>query len=377
MNAAARPLNSLASLALGATLLAACGGSSAPPSPSTASTAPASAAAKPSQVASAPASAAPASAAAAKPSGSAAAKPSAAASGAARVALKAAYTTTTPSQAPVWAAKEGGFFDAEGLDVTVARIVSGAPVMGALQNGEVPFAITGAQQIVQADVQGGQFVIVAGFIEKLLGSIWGISSIQSPAQLSGKAIGVTSFGSSSQLSAIEAFKRTGVQNAQWVATGGPPETLAAFTGGKIQAAPFQPPDDLRAQALGLHEVINVASLDIKTEDSVITTTRAYVKDHPDVAERFLRALVKATGRLSTDQAFLMSVVGKYADIQDPVALQHAAEYFHDKYNVSGSLNTDGLQYVIGTVADQIPEAKNAKPEQFIDQTFIQKVKASS
>jgi ABC-type nitrate/sulfonate/bicarbonate transport system substrate-binding protein len=311
--------------------------------------------------------------ASAKPAVSAASQASASSQ---KLALKVAYTTTTPAQAPLWAAKEGGDFDAEGLDVTLSRIVSGAPVMGALQNGEVPFAITGAQQIVQAGVQGGQFVMIAGFIDKLLGSIWGISSIQNPAQLKGKAVGVTSFGSSSQLSAIAAFKKLGVEGVEYVATGGPPETLAAFNGGKIQAAPFQPPDDLRALALGLHEIISVAALDIKTSDSMLTSTRKYVQERPDVAERFVRAVIKATAKLRTDQAFARQVYQKYVQIDDPAALQHASDYFHDKYTQDGSISSEGLQHVIDTVADSLPSAKGAKPEQFIDTSFLQKIKSS-
>ena len=35
-----------------------------------------------------------------------------------KVALTSAYTTTSATMAPLWAAKEGGFFDEEGLEVS-------------------------------------------------------------------------------------------------------------------------------------------------------------------------------------------------------------------------------------------------------------------
>jgi len=42
-----------------------------------------------------------------------------------KVALNSAYTTTSATMASLWAAKEGGFFDEEGLDVTLTRIQAG------------------------------------------------------------------------------------------------------------------------------------------------------------------------------------------------------------------------------------------------------------
>src|SRR5882762_8247678 len=89
-----------------------------------------------------------------------------------KVALNSAFTTTSATMAPLWAAKEGGYFDQEGLDITLTRIQAGAPVMSAIQSGEVPLAFVGAQQVVEADLKGADFVLVAGFVDRLGQSIW-------------------------------------------------------------------------------------------------------------------------------------------------------------------------------------------------------------
>src|SRR5207244_10066335 len=112
----------------------------------------------------------------------------------ARTALHSAFTTTSATMAPLWTAKEAGFFDQEGLDVKLTRIQAGPPLMGAIQSGEVPLAFAGAQQIIEADLQGGDYVIVAGFIDTLGQSIYVPASIERPEQLKGGAIGVSNFG---------------------------------------------------------------------------------------------------------------------------------------------------------------------------------------
>src|SRR5207245_5214283 len=75
--------------------------------------------------------------------------PAAATAAPARTALNSAFTTTSATMAPLWTAKEAGFFDQEGLDVKLTRIQAGPPMMGAVQSGEVPLAFAGAQQIVE------------------------------------------------------------------------------------------------------------------------------------------------------------------------------------------------------------------------------------
>src|SRR5437870_8727324 len=128
-------------------LLAACGGQAAP-APSSAAAAPASG----------------------KPAGSAAAAP--ASKPAQKVSIKSAYTTTSATVAPQWVTKEAGFFDQEGQDVTLTRIEAGAPILSALQGGDVPIAMVGGQQIVEAGLKGAQFVLVAGFVDVFAQGIW-------------------------------------------------------------------------------------------------------------------------------------------------------------------------------------------------------------
>jgi ABC-type nitrate/sulfonate/bicarbonate transport system substrate-binding protein len=42
-----------------------------------------------------------------------------------KVAFRSAFTTTSATMAPLWAAEEGGFFDEEGLQVTLTLIFTG------------------------------------------------------------------------------------------------------------------------------------------------------------------------------------------------------------------------------------------------------------
>src|SRR5262245_31355156 len=59
------------------------------------------------------------------------------------VSLRTAYTTTTPSMASLWAAKDGGYFERYGIDADVTFVRAGSEVLGAVASGEIPLALGG------------------------------------------------------------------------------------------------------------------------------------------------------------------------------------------------------------------------------------------
>ena len=338
-------------------------------------------AAAPAPPTAAPAKEAPTAAAVAKPAATQApavaptAKPEAKAP--AKVTLKSAFTSTAATLAPVSAAKEGGFFDEEGLDVSLTRIQAGAPVLAALRGGDVPIAMVGAQQIVEADLQGGDFVIVAGFSDRFTQSIYVDKSIERPEQLRGKALGVTNFGAATHVAGRVGVEKLGLKDqVTFVATGGPPETTAAMQAGKVQGGIFSPPDSFVVRDLGFRELIDIKALDAHLLGAAIATTSKWARDNPDLVERYIRATIKGTYRLMTDAQFGMQVVRKHSGTDDPKVLEETYNYYRDVYVKDGYPALDALQFSIDLAAEEIPDARNAKPEQFVDLTFIDKIKAS-
>jgi NitT/TauT family transport system substrate-binding protein len=294
-----------------------------------------------------------------------------------KIALNSAYTTTSANMAPLWTAKEAGYFDQEGLDVTLTRIQAGAPVMGAIQSGEVPLAFVGAQQIVEADLKGGEFVIVAGFVDKLGQSIYVQKSIETPEQLKGGALGVTNFGAITHVAGQVGVDYLGLKGqVTFLATGGPPETVAAILGGKVQGGILSPPDTLKARALGLHELLDIAKTGVKSQTAAIATTRKYLREHPDIVERYVRAAIQGAYRFQTDKPMGEKAIEKYTDTHEAELLDETYEYNKDLFSKTGFPSIEGLQQNLDIAAENIPEARSATPAQFIDTSIVEKIKAS-
>ncbi len=303
--------------------------------------------------------------------------PAAATAAPARTALNSAYTTTSATMAPLWTAKEAGFFDQEGLDVKLTRIQAGPPMMGAVQSGEVPLAFAGAQQIVEADLQGGDFVIVAGFVETLGQFIYVPASIERPEQLKGGALGVSNFGAISHVAGQVGVDYLGLKGeVTFVATGGPPETMAAILGGKVQGGVLSPPDTLKARAAGLHELLDVARTGVKSQTAAIVTTRKWMREHPDVVERYVRAAIEGSHTFQTDKALGERAIETYTDTHDTDLLDETYNYFKDQFSKSGFPSIEGIQQTLNIAADSVPQAKTATPSQFVDTTVVEKLKST-
>jgi NitT/TauT family transport system substrate-binding protein len=378
-------------------LLAACGGtpaaapaSSAPPpavasaaaKPSAAPSSAASAAAKPSGASTAASAAAKPSAAsaqgssAAKPSGAAA---SAAASGQALTTIRSAYTTTSGTTIPLWVAKESGAFAQNGLDVSLTLVAPGAPILAALESGDVPVAEAGGQEVVNAELNGATLDLVGSFGEKPTNSIYAIASIQKPEDLKGKIIGVSSIGAVSHVAGLLAMQKLGLEGqVTFLGTGGLPQTIAAIQSGKVQGGVLSPPQTFQAAQQGLHEVVDVSKLDVLSATAVIVTTHKYAADHADVVERYLRAMIQATHTAYTNKALTMQVITKYGQISDPDLASKTYDYFHDGqlWGKDGIPSDAAIQTNLDVAATTSPQAKNFKPAQMEDLSIVQKIKAS-
>jgi NitT/TauT family transport system substrate-binding protein len=305
------------------------------------------------------------------------APPAAAPTPAEKVALTSAYTTTSATMAALWTTKQGGFFDQEGLDVKLSRIQAGPPLMGAIQSGEVPLAFAGAQQIIEADLQGGDFVIVAGFIDTLGQSIYVPASIERPEQLKGGAIGVSNFGAITHVAGQVGVDYLGLKGqVTFIATGGPPETLAAILGGKVQGGVMSPPDTLKARAAGLHELLDVARTGVKSQTAAVVTTRKYLREHPDQVERYVRAAIQGSHAFQTDKALGEKAIEAFTDTHDADQLDETYAYFKDQLSKTGFPSMEGIQQNLDVAAENVPQAKTATPAQFVDTTIVEKIKAS-
>jgi ABC-type nitrate/sulfonate/bicarbonate transport system substrate-binding protein len=295
------------------------------------------------------------------------------------VPLRTAYTTTTPSMASLWAAKDGGYFERHGIDADVTFVRAGPEVLGAVASGELPLALGGGFEFIAAGLEGSDHVMLGGTQGTLTVSLYAAPAVRSVADLRGQAIGVSRFGAITHFGALKILERNGLRAGDDVAviqTGGVPESLAAMQSGAAQAAILTPPNTLHARQLGFTQLVDTAPLNIPNQGSVIASTRGFVRDQPALAERYLAALIEGLHRYLTDREFGIATIGRYTRTDDRDILAESYDYYEGTMERDLTPSLPGLQAQLDELASSKPQARSARPEQFLELGPLERVKAS-
>lgn len=346
---------SVATLAL---LLAGCAGGAAP-------------SASPSSRASAPGATA--------PSGAGAPTTAPAGQAPARIALKTAYTTATAAFAPLLVAEEKGLFAEQGIDAEVLFIGPGQPLLGALTSGEVPIVMAGAPQAIDATLAGGDYVLLGAVQPYLTNSVYVAPEIHTPEDLRGKSIGVSNYGAISHVALRVALEHWGFvegRDVNVVRSGGTPETLAAMQSGAIAGGSFSPPQTFRAADMGFRELFDVAATRMEMGNAAIVSTRRFTREQPDVVERYLKVVAKAVQVFRTDREAAVAAIMRQSRMDDRAVAERTWEWFRDKFNTDLNITEATVTNNLRMMANDKPEALQARPEQFLDTSFIERLRAS-
>ena len=111
-----------------------------------------------------------------------------------------AYTSISPQYAPVWIAKEAGFFKKNGINAQLVYMRGGVVATQALVSNDVNFINAGGGGVVDAVLGGADIVIVACPINQEPQVLVTRREIKDLAQLKGKKFAVNSLAGPAMLS---------------------------------------------------------------------------------------------------------------------------------------------------------------------------------
>jgi hypothetical protein len=87
----------------------------------------------------------------------------------------------------------------------------------------------------------------------------------------------------------------------------------------------------------------------------------------------LRAFCEAIYVELTDKATAERVIGKWARLDDPKALDAAYRASADYLQRKPYPSLEGIRMTLDELASQNPEARNARPERFVDDSLLREL----
>ena len=286
--------------------------------------------------------------------------------------------SASAAQMSIWFAKEGGYYEKNGLNVEVISIPGSSLALQAMLSGELPIIQAGGAGPIQAALSGTDTVVIATIAKKFNWWIYAQPNITRMEDLRGKIFGVTRFGTQSDLASRIALRKAGLdpdRDVTMVQTGGPAETVTAMAAGKVHAAAISPPATMQARRVKLRDLMDLSNLDVEYHVNGVVTTRKYLKAHEDTARRFLRAYIEGAARGMKDKAFAIKTMGKYFRTEDRDLLEETYE-MSIKTGFTVPPYPAGITSLLQDLEKTTPKAKGAKPEEFTDARLVRELDQS-
>ncbi len=285
--------------------------------------------------------------------------------------------SASAAQMSIWFAKEGGYYEKNGLSVEVISIPGSSLAIQAMLSGELPIIQAGGAGPIQAAISGTDTVVVATIAKKFNWWIFAQPNLTRMEDLRGKVFGTTRFGTQSDLASRIALRKAGIdpeRDITMVQTGGP-ETISAMVAGKVHAAAISPPATMQARRVKLRDLMDLSNLDVEYHVNGVVTTRRYLKTNEDTVRRVLRAYIEGAVRGMKDKAFAIKTMGRYFRTDDRDLLEETYE-MSIKTGFTVPPYPAGIASLLQDLEKTQPKAKGAKPEDFTDARLVRELDQS-
>ncbi|MEK6562736.1 MAG: hypothetical protein AABZ59_06105, partial [Candidatus Binatota bacterium] len=108
--------------------------------------------------------------------------------------------------------------------------------------------------------------------------------------------------------------------------------------------------------------------------SSLASTRDFIREHPDRVRRFLQGYIEGIKVAKSDPEEAKKVVGKYTKTTDQEDLEETYRTFVGVWDRVPYVSPAAVQTILNFSTS--PNAKTAKPEQFIDNSIIEELERS-
>jgi len=200
--------------------------------------------------------------------------------------------------APFFLGKERGYFDQEGIDLDIQEGRGSGVTVQAVAAGTATFGYADVATMIKAASKGAPVTAVGVALQTSPMSVMGFAekNIRKPADIKGKTVAVTPGDSMSQVWPLF-LKKTGLKDSDFKTVTGDAQTKlnAVMTGQADLLLGYVMDQAIKLQDATHKDIypIRFADYGVNMVSSGIIVQKDYLKAHPDVVKRFLRAATRS------------------------------------------------------------------------------------
>jgi NitT/TauT family transport system substrate-binding protein len=277
---------------------------------------------------------------------------------------------------PVWMAEAGGFYAKEGLKVEVVSMEGGSRGVQVLLSGEIQGMHVGVAPVVQANRAGADIRAITSTANTIPITIFTKPEIKSAADLKGKTVGISAFGSETDIAIALALKKLGLdrKDVTILQIGGSSQRFAALTAGRVDAVPLLEPAITMAKEKGFHPLLDLAAEKTPWIFDSVVVTRSYMQQHGDTLTRFVRAYLAGAYLALSDDKKAREEIARRFKTQDSKVIDATYEDFKRLMPRDGAPSPDGARNVIEQLQAIGIEVGSKTLEDHLDTSILERLK---
>lgn len=283
------------------------------------------------------------------------------------------YAAINANMLNLWVGKEGHYFSEEGLDVRIIQVRGGSLGVQLLVSGQTPIALVGATAIANAYLQGNKDLVMIGGVTNLMAYVLAAKpDFQGAAQIKGKTLAVSRFGSTADFVAEYALRHMGLakNDVKMIQIGTEGDRLAAMQRGDIQLSVFTPTFLPAIKKAGMRVLLDLEEMKIPYLLAGYATSRTFVAGERTITVKFMRAIIKSIKRIKTDRPFAEKVLSQYVKSDDKELLRLALD---QQVRILPDLPyapEEGMKTILEDLGRTLPDARKLQPSALIDSTVV-------
>jgi NitT/TauT family transport system substrate-binding protein len=293
--------------------------------------------------------------------------------------LRIGYSGATVSNAMLWVTDEGKLFQKNGIEPQILYLQT---TLGqtAMIAGEIEMCVYSGSLLSSARLQGVDVMMITSFLNKPLYRLVVRPEIKTVADLKGKRLGITRFGTVTDSMSRLLVGKLGLdpdKDVSYVQVGDVPVLLASLSTGRIiDGAIIQPPYYIKAVASGMRVLVNMQEMDIPIQQTGLNTTQRFIAKNPDLTRRIVKSMIEGIHLMRTNPAVAKRALSKRMQIKDDKEIDDTYQLLRSFVQIKPYPTLDGFKTIFEDLAKRVPAAKTANPKDFVDTRFIEELDKS-
>jgi NitT/TauT family transport system substrate-binding protein len=196
--------------------------------------------------------------------------------------------------------------------------------------------------------------------------------VNSPADLKGGIVGVSTFGSESDSTVTLALKKLGLTRNDVVLKeyGGGGRRIEAVRSGEIKATTVNEPVTSIARQQGLKAMVDLAAEHIPWLFSSIVVKQSYLAAHRDLVTRFIKATIEGNYLALTNERLAKEVLARETKVTDPKII----EITYQDFRLQTPANLEPTRAAAENVIANSAPGGSSRVADYVDTAIIEQLK---